>query len=469
MDYEKDRYKTAMRAGVEMKIRKNRLAAMLLLVCMLSMTMAVGGCNSTTRHVKQNTAMDAGEDVAELTATAVVTGVDDERQTISLCNVTTGETQDFSYNGATAVYSRNHVAMVMRQLDCGEIVDVTYQGAENRLTQVQISKDAWEYKDVDAKNMNRTENTVSLTGRLYQYDSNNVQVFCEDQSRMLMDMNDQDEVTVKGIGTQAYSFQITKGHGFIRLGGQDAFIGGTIEVDQDIFMDVQDNMLITVGEGEHTVVLRNGELEAVETITVEKDQEAFLDLSEYEPVKKNSGKVKFAVTPSGAALYVNGTLRPVNQLLTLTYGNYNVTVMAEGYESYTGILRVQAGSNDYETIYIDLVESKTNTATSAPKSTRVPSVSAAPSATDKAEEETATPSATAASDTKHTITVKTPEGASVYVDGEFRGVAPVSFEKTSGEITITLSKTGYVTKSYTVTVDDGQEDVTYSFASLTKE
>lgn len=454
-----------------MKIRKNKWATVLLLVCMLSMTTAVGGCNSTTKHVKQDTAMDAGEDAAELTATAVVTGVDEERQTVSLCNVTTGEIQDFCYNGATAVYSRNHVAMVMRQLNCGEIVDVTYQGTENRLTQVQISKDAWEYKTVDAENMNRTENTVSVTGRLYQYDSNNVQVFCGNESRMLMDLNEQDEVTIKGVGTQVYSFQITKGHGFIRLGGQDAFIGGTIEVDQNIFMDVQDNMLITVGEGEHTVVLRNGELEAVETIAVEKDQEAFLDLSEYEPVKKNWGKVKFVVTPSGAAIYVNGTLRSANQLLTLKYGNYNVTVMAEGYEPYTGILRVQPGSNDYETIYIDLVESKTNTETSAPKSTRVPLATVAPSATEQADEEkeTATPSATTVSDTKHTITVKTPEGASVYVNGEFRGVAPVSFEKTSGEMTITLSKTGYVTKSYTVTVDDGQEDVTYSFASLTKE
>lgn len=456
-----------------MKIRKNRWAAMLLLVCMLPVTMAVGGCSSTTKHVKQSTAMDAGEDATVLTATAVVAGVDDETQTISLCNVATGETQNFMYNGATTVYSRNHVAMLMRQLDCGEIVDVTYQGAENLLKQVEISKEAWEYKSVDAEKMNRTENTVSVTGRLYQYDSNNVQVFCGSESQMLMDLNEQDEVTIKGIGRQVYSFMITKGHGFIRLGGQDAFIGGTIEVDQNIFMDVQDNMLITVGEGEHTVVLRNGELEAVETITVEKNQEAFLDLSEYEPVKKNSGKVKFVVTPSGAALYINGTLRQTNQVLTLTYGNYNVAVMAEGYEDYTGILRVQAGSSEYETIYIDLVERKTNTATVAPTNTKVPSAKTTPSATatDQAKEnkETATPSVTAASDEKHTITVKTPEGASVYVDGEFRGVAPVSFEKTSGEMTITLSKTGYVTKSYTVTVDDGQEDVTYSFASLVKE
>ena len=216
---------------------------------------------------------------------------------------------------------------------------------------------------------------------------------------------------------------------------------------------------------------RNGDLEAVETITVEKDQETFLDLSEYESEAKNSGKVKFVVTPSGASLFINGTLRQANQLLTLAYGNYNVAVMAEGYEDYTGILRVQESSNDYETIYIDLVESKIEDETAVPTTTKAASATEAPSATDDADdsEATATPAATATSDTKHTITVKTPEGASVYVNGEFRGVAPVSFEKTSGEITITLSKAGYVTKSYTITVDDGQEDVTYSFASLVEE
>lgn len=469
--YKKSRYKTAMRVGVKMKIRKNRWAAMVLIASMIPTTLTVGGCSSTTKHVKQNTAMDASEDATELTATAVVASVDDETQTVSLCNVTTGETQNFTYNGATTVYSKNNVAMLMRQLNCGEIVDVTYQGTENLLKQVQISKDAWEYKSVNAQNMNRTENTVSVTGRLYKYDSNNVQVFCGNESQMLMDLNEQDEVTIKGIGTQVYSFMITEGHGFIRLGGQDAFIGGTIEVDQNIFMNVQENMLITVGEGEHTVVLRNGDLEAVETITVEKDQETFLDLSEYESDQQNAGKVKFVITPSGAALYINGTLRQANQLLTLTYGNYNVAVMAEGYEDYTGILRVQKGSSDYETIYIDLVESKADTETIAPTATKESAVTATPSATDEADdsESTATPSATTASDKKHTITVKTPEGASVYVNGEFRGVAPVSFEKTSGEITITLSKAGYVTKSYTITVDDGEEDVTYSFASLVEE
>lgn len=460
-----------MRVGVKMKVRKNKWAAMLLAACMIPITVTAGGCSSTTKYVKQNTAKDASEDVAEMTATAVVSGVNDETQTISLSNVATGETQNFNYNGATSVYSRNNVAMLMRQLECGEIVDVTYQGAENLLKKVQISKEAWEYQSVNAENMNRTENTVSVTGRLYEYDSNNVQVFCGNESQMLMDLNERDEVTIKGIGTQVYSFMITEGHGFIRLGGQDAFIGGTIEVDQNIFMDVQDNMLITVGEGEHTVVLRNGDLEAVETITVEKDQETFLDLSEYESEAKNSGKVKFVVTPSGASLFINGTLRQANQLLTLAYGNYNVAVMAEGYEDYTGILRVQESSNDYETIYIDLVESKIEDETAVPTTTKAASATEAPSATDDADdsEATATPAATATSDTKHTITVKTPEGASVYVNGEFRGVAPVSFEKTSGEITITLSKAGYVTKSYTITVDDGQEDVTYSFASLVEE
>ena len=125
-----------------MKVRKNKWAAMLLAACMIPITITAGGCSSTTKYVKQNTAKDASEDVAEMTATAVVSGVNDETQTISLSNVATGETQNFNYNGATSVYSRNNVAMLMRQLECGEIVDVTYQGAENLLKKVQISKEA---------------------------------------------------------------------------------------------------------------------------------------------------------------------------------------------------------------------------------------------------------------------------------------------------------------------------------------
>ena len=53
--------------------------------------------------------------------------------------------------------------------------------------------------------------------------------------------------------------------------------------------------------------------------------------------------------------------------------------------------------------------------------------------------------------------------------GIYIGMSPVNFKKDPGTHTITLRKPGYVTKSYTIQIDDEEKDVTYSFTDLVKE
>ncbi len=66
--------------------------------------------------------------------------------------------------------------------------------------------------------------------------------------------------------------------------------------------------------------------------------------------------------------------------------------------------------------------------------------------------------------------VEAPEGAEIYIDGIYAGIVPLSFIKPeAGSHVITLSRNGYVTKSYTVSVDDDKSDVTMSFSELIEE
>lgn len=422
---------------------------------------------SKTSNVKQNVNLGSDTKKTELTVLAVVKAIDTEAKSITLYDTDTKEEQRFEYNGGTEVLSKNKVQMLMSQLACGEIVEATYDPEQHEVTKVQISKAAWEYKKVKALDINRSQSVVTLTDRKYQYESD-LSVFYGNQQELLIDVNDRDEVTVKGIGDKVYSLQITKGHGYIRFGGHDKFIGGSLEVDQNIFLKIEENMLVTVSEGEHTVVFRKGDMQAIENVTVERDKETFLDMSQYEPEKAKKGKIRFVITPSDAVLYVNGKVRNHNTLLSLTYGNYAVTVKADGYKDYTGILRVQESSKKYETVYIDLAsEDEEGKTTVAPSTTASPTTTPSPTAKNNTSTATVTP--TPSTDRNCKINIKEPEGASVYVNGVYKGVAPVSFTKMIGDLTITLSKTGYVTKSYSVTVEDDSENVEYSFAELAEE
>ena len=69
-------------------------------------------------------------------------------------------------------------------------------------------------------------------------------------------------------------------------------------------------------------------------------------------------------------------------------------------------------------------------------------------------------------DNLHTITVSDPIGASVYMDGTYKGTVPCSFPKKIGNVTITLSMAGLTTKSYTMKTLDDSKDVTWSFPEL---
>ena len=66
--------------------------------------------------------------------------------------------------------------------------------------------------------------------------------------------------------------------------------------------------------------------------------------------------------------------------------------------------------------------------------------------------------------------VESPEGAEIYIDGTYVGVAPVYFAKPSpGSHVITLTHDGYTPKSYTVSIPDDDNDITISFSDLIEE
>ena len=55
----------------------------------------------------------------------------------------------------------------------------------------------------------------------------------------------------------------------------------------------------------------------------------------------------------------------------------------------------------------------------------------------------------------------------MYVDGNYVGIIPASFPKKSGNHEVTIRKSGYLTRSYTIDVDNEDKDTGYSFSDLT--
>ena len=72
------------------------------------------------------------------------------------------------------------------------------------------------------------------------------------------------------------------------------------------------------------------------------------------------------------------------------------------------------------------------------------------------------------SKSKYKVYIDAPDGVEAYLDGSYIGITPISFNKVSGSYVVTLRKTGYQPRSYTLQIDDEEKDVNYSFTDLVK-
>ena len=181
-----------------------------------------------------------------------------------------------------------------------------------------------------------------------------------------------------------------------------------------------------------------------------------MDISRYQTQVPDTARVRFKVRPAGAELYVNNALQDPSKLISLKYGNHSIKVVLEGYNDYEGVVNIQ---DPNPTIKIDLAQ----------ESAKVEEDSSSSSVSQQDGSSSSSESSKTSYDQEHKITVSAPAGAAVYVDGTYKGVAPCEFTKMIGNVTLTLTKEGYATKSYSVELSDDGQDVTWSFPDLTKK
>ncbi len=343
------------------------------------------------------------------------------------------------------------------EVEVGQIYEVQYAIGSAKIQKMDVPDDVWEYQEVTKYSMDSQENSISVAGKKYQY-TDATYVGALGQGITIMELNRQDVLTVRGTGYSVYSIVRTQGHGFIRLSHYDDFIGGMIEVGSGIILPVSKNMLITAREGTYRVMLSNQSMTAVKTVTVKADQDVTVDFSDYKPAAKNVGYVTFKIEPEGSELTINGTIVDYRKPIPLSYGTYQIGVTMNGYSAYSGTLDVEESTS---TVTINLIDAQVAVAdnTSDPEAT----TNATPNS-DSGTSDTA--SDTTQVDSDHTITVSAPKGAEVYLNNVYKGLAPCTFTKIIGAQTLTLSQSGYITKSYSVDILDDDEDVTLSFSEL---
>ena len=408
---------------------------------------------------------DNTEDIVDLNelsyeCTGTLINKDSDNGTITIQPVEGGDDFLLKYDGTTKFLAKHGNGITVGQLNLGEIVDVTYSVHSGKLKSVQISDKAWTMTDVTKFEIDEKKKSMTIGDETFRIGKDLV-VSYGDTLEKIMDVTQLDSLIVKGCDRKVLSITVDRGHGYLRLVNDSYFVGGWIEIGQEIIKPVTSEMLVPVPEGTYHVKVTNKGYAGQEDVVIERDKEAVLDLAKVDIEEIAIGHIEFKINPDFAQLTVDGEMTEFTERVPLEYGVHKVHVEMAGYKSVDTSIKV---ASEYANVEITLEKEDEDTQDSA-TNMLPPSSSQSTMASDNTSSSSTDTSQVVISGT-HQIYVEAPEGAEVYLDGNYIGIVPAHTDKVTGQHVLTLSKSGYTTKSYTIMVDTKDMDVTFSFSDL---
>jgi len=421
-----------------LSLKKNIFICLLLPAVLGLIACTPEGAQESTLQTKPDIGYEApGPDSYDSADTAILIKKDDTAKTVTLLNLNRGREYTLSYDGTTSFCDKYGESISLKQIVAGDIVDVTFLKDNKHLTNMKLSEKAWKNEKVARYEMDYARGEVTIGEDIYTL-TQNTRYLSDGQIIEVMDLNALDVLSFQGIDNQVLSVSVDKGHGYLRLVNDENFVGGWIEIGQMAIQRITKDMLLVVPEGSYQVTISHRGGGGVKDVVINRNEESDLDIGDLEVAEIQTGMVLFSLSPSDATLYVDGTQTDASGPVTLEYGIHQIIVKADGYKSITQYIRVGQASAGVNVV----LENAT-----------------AGDEEDKDEEVTDVSSG-------YKVHIDAPEGAEVYLNGNYVGIAPCSFKKTAGAHVVTLRKSGYTIRSYTIQVDSEEKDISFSFTEL---
>lgn len=440
------------------------------------------GCGSTDYHKKTAYATkepettvrsDASTEIVlpyNLTMKAVVVKMDTAAGVIQLQNTSGGADYILTYSSGTVIKDKYGNARLPDMVKEGDIVEAYINDEQSTLSGLCYSSENWEFEGSANWKFNSEKSELNIGKEKYYY-SDDMLLLSEGKEINLMDLNESDILNIQGCGKKVLSVTVERGHGYVKLEGVTDFVGGWVEIGK-VIKPVSEDMLIVVPEGNWDVtVVKDGYGGSI-AATVARNEESTVDFTGVAQEIVRYGTVEFTIEPEDAILYIAGREVDYSKQILLEYDTYKIRVSADGYEDYTGDLKVGKALVGKKITLNKEGTSQEPEGSEAVQSSENPKESS--SVTVITSEKPASAKDTSTNDEAevllgYQIHINSPENVSVYFDDVYIGVSPVSLTKMSGNHTITFSKEGYATKSYSVEIGTEEKDVTFELPDLEHE
>ena len=223
----------------------------------------------------------------------------------------------------------------------GRVVTIGERQSNNALSSVTLADDVWEKEDVKNYTLDVENGIIKLGNTNYKMDDS-TPVFSNNEAASYMQIGKEDVLRIVGKGKEVISVSITTGHGTIKLLNTSLFRNSMMSVGTTIFTSIsEEGMEIDVPEGKYPVTVANDGYGGTKEVEVKRGETTVVDLNELKGEGPKTCELKFRVAVEGAKIYLDGEEMQADTTISVKYGKHKLTVMAEGYQTWTKTLYVK--------------------------------------------------------------------------------------------------------------------------------
>lgn len=460
--------------------------------------------------------------------TCIIRDIDLDSCVIELYDTDSGSDLEYTFTAATDIRTSYGKSIGAALLGIGDIVEVETSDGK-RLESISGNADFKTHKDVMRFKIDTSIGRITAGNNVYRYDD---RILVLDGERFInvTDLDSLDVISLFYRDNTVFFIKVVSSHGFLSFTGSEDFDGGTVTINgSNTAYQMAQGLSIPLAVGDYSVYVENLELSASADIRIESHKTAVFDLSPFGRVPVTYGDVTFNILPEGSLLYIDGVNTFYGEPVSIPEGSHSVRVELGGYIAFVGTIEVSssggtfnislppapvADENPPEDIlynetdagdsYIDDNDASGGNSASGSgyddfifdDNTSDPSDSSYPGGSDSSEgsyqggndsADSSYPGGSGSSD-DHSgeddlsgsaagsglkMLVSCTEGTSVYINGNLvatvSGGTAVCDKPRPGTVTVRLVLDGYISRTYTVTIEDDGEDAVFSFPDMVRQ
>ena len=250
-------------------------------------------------------------------------------QNLTLLLLESSLTGRFNMTDDTTVRNRYGAQIDFREIDLGQIVEVTFDAGTRDMSELSLSSHAVIERDRSNVNINLDASTITIGNQVYTF-SNHTMVLNRGEPFSINLITPEDVLTLVRYQNKIWSIRIDTGHGFILFDNADRVVNGTVAVGTSVFTGLDPGRPVSALEGSHRVIIEGQNIETyIADVVIRQGETIVIDLAN---VVFMQGALQLVISEPGASVFINGEAAVLDDgLIELDYGTHQLRVERTGF------------------------------------------------------------------------------------------------------------------------------------------